>query len=456
MVLGTFIINNKNKQNRLAIPGFNIFLILMKHYLTYLFIAVVCIWTTSNINLSGDKYWKDVLKYDSRGYYAHLPAVFIFHDLHFGFLDEMDKVKYRGSHYYDYRHEVEGGIVNKYYCGTAVMQIPFFAIGHVHAKLSSHDADGFSKPYIFWLNMGSVFYLLIGLFFFEKILEGYRISKKNIRVTLLSLTFGTNAYLYYALDPGMSHVFSFFLMTWFAYVLFRSEGNPTRREIVGLGFMLGMIILVRPVNAIVVTALPFLMGDKEKKFLFFKTLWKEKGFSVLALFTMFAVISIQLILYKLQTGRFFVYSYGEAGFDFLNPHILDFLFSYRKGYFLYTPLALLSLSGLYYMKRFSALALTAFLSFTIYILSSWYMWYYGGSFSSRVMFDYAIFVFIPLAFLLENTKGGKYKILFSLIFLLVVVFQIQLYQYRHFDIHWADMTKEMYWDNFLRIDKYFK
>lgn len=45
---------------------------------------------TSNINWGGNN-WKTVLESDAKGYYAYLPAVFIYNDPNFGFFDEIEK-----------------------------------------------------------------------------------------------------------------------------------------------------------------------------------------------------------------------------------------------------------------------------------------------------------------------------------------------------------------------------
>jgi putative copper export protein len=55
---------------------------------------------------------------------------------------------------------------------------------------------------------------------------------------------------------------------------------------------------------------------------------------------------------------------------------------------------------------------------------------------------------------MQKIVNRKLKIVFlSLIFLVVVLCQVQTYQYRRMQIHWSDMNKEKYWDVFLRIDK---
>jgi len=64
-------------------------------------------------------------------------------------------------------------------------------------------------------------------------------------------------------------------------------------------------------------------------------------------------------------------------------------------------------------------------------------------------------LFIPLALLLKNSVQYvlRKNMLQILIVTLVIICQIQIYQFRYFIIHYENMTQEMYWDNFLKIKK---
>ena len=167
------------------------------------------------------------------------------------------------------------------------------------------------------------------------------------------------------------------------------------------------------------------------------------------------VLAIQPILYKMQTGSFWLYSYGDEHLDFLRPQIMSVLFSYKKGLFVYTPLLFVSLVGFYFLLKrnsYRFFCLLGFLTVITYVISSWEVWWYGGSFSQRPFIDYYAFFGILLALPLEYMKKGKLIFLFLLV-VLTLVCQIQTYQYRYYYIHWENMTKQKYWDVFLRVDK---
>ena len=121
-------------------------------------------------------------------------------------------------------------------------------------------------------------------------------------------------------------------------------------------FLLGLIVLIRPVNGYVLFSLPFLAGSSGNLKSAVRSLLNHKTSLLIGFILFILTISIQLTIYKFSTGSFFLYSYVGEGFQFLHPHMIDFLFSYKKGALLYTPLLLVALSGLiplFRMNRFS-------------------------------------------------------------------------------------------------------
>ena len=226
--------------------------------------------------------------------------------------------------------------------------------------------------------------------------------------------------------------------------------------VVALAFLIGFIILIRPVNGIIVLLLPFLAGD-------FKTLKagclfliKRYYLGIFSFVLFVSIISIQFLIYKIQTGHFFVDTYIGESFNWTNPHPIDFLFSYKKGLFVYAPVLLLCAVGvfdLFMNNRFKFYAFVFFILLLIYVLSSWWNWWYGGSFGTRVMVEYYSIFAILLLLAFKNAKLRIYKYFISTMFVAaMVVCQIQTYQYRYYHIHWEKMDKEHYWRNFLRID----
>ena len=166
------------------------------------------------------------------------------------------------------------------------------------------------------------------------------------------------------------------------------------------------------------------------------------------------------------SGKIFYFSYGAKGahFYFNNPQITDFLFSYKKGWYVYTPVMLFATFGLYRLFKLknnlsSGIFIILFLN--IYILSSWWSWWFGGSFGTRSMVDIYGLMAIPLAALIEKKRKIKFKkpIIIILLFILTFYNQFQIQQYRKGAIHYWWMNKEAYWTNFMHLHptcKYWK
>lgn len=420
---------------------------------TLVITAIILVWVSANLNW-GDGRWNNLLRSDAKGYYAYLPAVFIYHDLSFKHLDKYSDDPVWSAPFVHKAFPDREGVVDKYYAGTAFAQFPFFLAGHVVSLIKGAPLDGYSSYYLIFIQVAAIFYALLTQFLLFRILSDLNISRKIIALVIFTAVFGTNVYYYIVIEPGVSHIYSLAFVTLFAFSVSRFFRKPSGKYFLMGMFALGVVVLIRPLNILILLSIPFLAGDFSKLKNGFYFLIKNIPFLVSGLVLTFLVGFVQLIIYKIQTGDFIVYSYGEEGFDFLHPNILNFIFSYRKGLFVYTPVFYLSLLGffvLYKQSVFRFTSLVVFLFIVIYALSSWWMWYYGGSFGSRAFIDFYVFLFIPLALWLEF---GKWKKLFvSITFILIMVCMIQTIQYQYGYIHWSDMNRELYWENFLRIDK---
>ncbi|MBK9270543.1 MAG: hypothetical protein IPM48_03010 [Saprospiraceae bacterium] len=92
------------------------------------------------------------------------------------------------------------------------------------------------------------------------------------------------------------------------------------------------------------------------------------------------IIGIQLIYWNIVTGPFFYYSYrdnpGEK-LDQFNPYLLEVTFSFRKGLFVYTSMALLMIAGHWFVYKYHREWRLSVLSFSVinfYVIASWTCW----------------------------------------------------------------------------------
>ena len=337
--------------------------------------------------------------------------------------------------------------------GLAILWLPFFLPAHLFSKLMGIEALGYSWPYSLSIFAATIFYLFLGLLFLRKILLKY-FSEIVTGITLLLIVLATNLMYYTISEPGMSHVYSFTLITIFLYTTLKWVERPTLLSSFILGILAGLIVLIRPVNGrvLVFPALISISSFSE----FYQRLLNRWKFILVAGVAAVLIVMPQLIYWKMQTGQMFFNSYMDQGrFYFTNPHVFDGLFSFRKGWFIYTPVMLFSMVGLFFLKRHFigfTLAILIFMALFVYVIYSWWCWWYGGSFGSCPMIDTYGLMAIPLAaFLAAFTNKSFWKQGVGLLLVLMIALnQIQMNQYRTSLLHWDSMTRKAYFSIFLK------
>ena len=411
-------------------------------------LIVACAWYGKNLDTWGKN---KVIDNDVVSYYAYLPATIIFHDLNFDFVKTLP-TGFTGKIWVG--TAPNGKPILRMTMGLAILWFPFFLMAHLFSKIMGIEALGYSWPYSLSIFTATIFYLFVGLLFLRKILLKY-FSEIVTGITLLLVVVATNLMFYTISEPGMSHVYSFALITIFLYTTFKWIDQPTYTSSAILGLLAGLIVLIRPVNGLVLVFPALLSVNSFDEF--YQRLLNRWKFIVLAGIAAVLIILPQLFYWKMQTGQFIFNSYMDQGrFYFTNPHVFDGLFSFRKGWFIYTPVMLFSMVGLFFLKQSVkgiTTAIIVFLVMFIYVIYSWWCWWYGGSFGSRPMIDTYGIMAIPLAaFIAVVMKKSIWKqgIVGLLLILLISLNQIQMNQYRISLLHWDSMTGKAYKGIFLK------
>ncbi len=404
-----------------------------------------------------------VIQADGKGYYEYLPAIVIYKDLNFVYADTLQ------TDFYDHKKEVAGYTptingkkVDKYFIGTAVLQLPFFATAHLVANLTQdYSADGFSLIYQEFISYAALFYLFLGLIFIRKSLH---LLKTNFFVIILlqfAVLFATSLMYYAHALASFSHVYSFALVSAFMYFVLEFSISKSSYAIIFAGVFFGLIVLVRPVNGLILLFVPFLFNSFNSfiEALAYIMKYKLKQLSI-AIALALLILSIQPIIWYYQTGLWWIKPYENETLILSKPNILKFLFSYRKGFFIYAPIffvmIMASIINLITQKKLWRLGTFLFAFFsTVYILSSWHVWFYGASFGSRVMIDYYPPLIIFGSFAINHFNPfGRWSLAFAAV-LLSYIAVVQTFQYDKFILDWVNMNKEKYWQTFLKTeDKY--
>ncbi len=384
---------------------------------------------------------------DANGYYIYLPAIFIYHDLeNLGFVDQMPEQFDRK--YFLYRNQ-GGGYLSKYAPGTAILELPFFLAGHFLAPVLGYEQTGYSPPYRLAIAISTLFFTCLAFWILAHILARY-FSRGVVFATVILLLLGTNVFFYGVLQAGVTHNYLLFVFCLMLYFLDNWWREEKWQFFAFACACVGFSACIRPTE--------ILFGLVPIGFLFLR--WKQSGFSVQKLIQFgkeifsgilaFGIFIFPIFLFwKFATGSWVAYTYEQEGFYFDRPSQIWYgLFGFRKGWFIYTPLAAMAFLGLPFLAVKENLkpyfsAILWYLPINIFIVLSWYCWWYGGCFGLRAFIPTLGILAFPLALLLQEVRKFRIGLIaFVLFFLLLNIFQS--FQYQRQIMHMDAMTWKSY------------
>ncbi len=403
------------------------------------------------------KRWKDrIINYDTAHYYGYLPSAFIYKDLTLNFSGR-DSVYLYNKIFYCKTNDNKKAF--KVSMGVAECYLPGFLLAHAYTLSVGGEATGFSTPYKVALVITGLIFSIIGLIYLRKLLRIW-FDEMITSLVMLVIMIGTNLYTYVTFEGTMSHIYSFTMITAFVYYTVRWYKNPSFSYSLILGVLIGWIFLIRPTNLLVVAIFIcwgiFSFKDVKARLFLFMQHWKKL---FLLIVCSFLFIVPQILYWKLFTGSFFFYSYVGERFFFSNPHILEGLFSWRKGWLLYTPVMVLGIVGIFTLpKRIPELKFIfpIFLVVLLYITWSWWCWWYGGGFGQRSLTDWYGLIALSMACLIYWTKTKKvlFSIVVSFSIFCILFNQFQHRQFLNTSLHHDSMTREAYFYKFWSINKH--
>lgn len=383
-------------------------------------------------------------------YYAYLPALHVLGDLT---LEKTPMETALFERFYYPRAAENGGWVIKTTMGLAILQTPFFLIAQFLSLNLDYPADGYSLIYRQMAVFATIFYAFWGLFFLRRSLLLF-FSDFVVSLVLVSLLLGTNLYYYTFYETNMSHVYTFFLVSLFTWLTLSWHRETKPWKLILLAFVLGLVTLIRPVNVCI--GLFFLLYKDEKQTDLkakFNLLIQQKLSVVLAAAAFIVPLIPQLVYWHHLTGEWFYYSYEGEYFYWFKPKIWLGLFSYQKGWLVWTPLMWFALIGLILLRKQLKgffLPILVLLPVYVYIIFSWWCWWYGGGFGMRPMIDIYPILAFPLAAFMDRAYQSKFarKAVtgFYLFFILLNLFQTDLLAKGI--LHWHGTSKALYWELF--------
>ncbi len=351
-----------------------------------------------------------------------------------------------------------GNKVLKTSMGMALAYLPFYSLGYLLHYINHGSAgSGMEVEYRMMMQFNGTFYLLAALLILRYFLRKY-FEDSIVALTLLLVALGTNAYYYTIYEGCMTHVVNMFLFLLFLLITEKWHTEVTLINTILLGLLAGWLSLIRPTNVLLGILFTLYNVTSWSSFLaklkFFYSKW---NYLLLVCVSAFLVWIPQMIYWHELTGQYFFYSYLGERFYFDRPCIFNGLLGGRKGWLLYTPAGWLMLAGFIwmYLKLKSLFWSTSvFYMVFVYVIFSWWCWWYGGSFSCRAMVDVYGILSFPLACLLSavylNAKTVT-RVVFSIfLFALISLNLFQTWQYKRGIIHFDSMSYSAYRKTFLK------
>ncbi|MBK9290641.1 MAG: hypothetical protein IPM52_03275 [Bacteroidetes bacterium] len=392
---------------------------------------------------------------DGSGYYAYLTAVLIHRTTDLTPVLEAEKKRHSLDYMAHYFHKADQKLINKFYMGTALMMLPFFLAAWVFSWISGMPLDGYNIVFQYGVSLAAAFWLAIGLLATRRLLSLFGLPTKAILPSLAILVFGTNLFHYTFLQPSHSHVYSFAAIASFLTYTRLYFLHQQSRHFVLASVFFGLVLLIRPSNGLILFASAVVAGSADNLLSGIRYALSHVRMLLRGIAITLLIIGLQIIYNYPLTGRIFLWTYQNEGFNFLQPAFFQFLFSFRKGFFVYTPLMLLSLAGIvvvWKQNRWMAGSFILFFLLLVYILSSWWNWFYGDSFGMRAMVDFYSLLAIPMAMLVASLQERRILslLIFPVIAVLVVLNLFQTWQYKAGIIHPDSMNAQKYRHVFLK------
>ncbi|MEO8066811.1 MAG: hypothetical protein ABI599_03865 [Flavobacteriales bacterium] len=373
---------------------------------------------------------------DNQGYYQWLPGVIIDHNI-----DRM---------YWQYQLP-NGNWLSLFTFGVALLQLPFFLLGHVWAMAFGYPLDGFSEPYAVTNMISSAFYAALGC------VLAYRLARRYsgwpyAAVATVLIFIGTNLLYYSSHEGGMSHSYSFFLMGLFAWCTLRVQDGPRRIHVAGWVLGLGLLVLVRQLNVIAVLfALLFAMASPGGVRRFVRHLVMHPRTLIISGLVAAVPFVLMMLYWHRISGSYLLFTYGQKGEHFEWDRMVPgrVLTDIRNGWFVYTPVMVPVVAWLLWgtWKGWRpARGILVVLALTWLIYSAWWCWFLGSGFSHRGFVDLYALLAIPMAWMLRSLwRGGLVvRALSSAVLVLLLWYNLGLTE--RFTWHWSQ--EDWTWERF--------
>ena len=408
---------------------------------------------------------------DEVQYFSYLRSLWFDHD-----------VSFENEYQYFYDHQIAqsadfhrtfleletaaGRRINYGTIGCAILWSPFYAIADLWTRVRGGigrdvAVDGYSRPYVSAVAYGSAFYgfatIVLAIRAARRVVGGRSLSSG------LAVWAGTPLLFYMYIAPPFSHACSAFAVALFVTIWLRVRQTWSVRGLVALGFAGALMAMVREQDIFFVfgPALDFAVtlyqetGDRRQDT---GSRRQDTGWRGLATSAVFGVGAFalgylpQLVAYNSLNGHPGPSPLVTRKMFWTAPHAAQVLADTEHGFFFWTPLAVLALTGLVLMTVaprgvLTGNALTAqpesstggtaetrrlgacmllMVALQVYISGAVESWTVAGAFGQRRFVAITIFLVIGLAALREWIRGTSARIAVNVAIVICIWWNVAL------------------------------
>ncbi len=351
---------------------------------------------------------------DGRGYYAFARALLFQHNLDFeedwrrGYesdpriADPAFRAKYLTPN---------GHFWNHWTIGPAILWSPFLIGARALTWLADEvrgthsPADGFSKPYMVAMSVGTLSYGFLALWISLLLARKY-VPERWAFLALIGVWLATSFAFYLYVEPSFSHTHSAFLTALFVWYWDGTRDDRTWRQWLVLGAIAGLMVDTYYPNALVLVLVLIEAVSN------YWTAWKTREPRTLANLTgnhmTFAGAALLLFLPTLLTKKILWGTYFQTGYTqawyWNSPAFFKVCFS-SHGAFSWTPILIPAAFGLYLLRRSNPKLSNGFLATLfafIYFVGCYQDWHAIPSFGNRFFVSFTIFFILGLATLMKE------------------------------------------------------
>jgi hypothetical protein len=317
--------------------------------------------------------------------------------------------------------------------GSAILWAPFYGVADLWvAATGRYPRDGYSYPYIVAVCFGSAVYGVAALAL--SMIVAVRVTgvtPARALAAAVCIWVGTPLFFYMYLAPAFAHATSAFGVALFVFTWIHVRREWTVGGLVLLAAAGGLMMMVREQDAtyLVGPALDFAWQHARGP----RASIVRAGAAAAAAAIAFAIVCLpQALAYMSLNGRLGPSRLVMRKMYWDSPHVLEVLTSPRHGFFFWTPLALVAITGFLVCvarlwrsgkaagerlqhPRSLGVALAVMLGGQIYLLGAIESWTAAGAFGQRRFVGATVFLVIGMATLFGLTRHTWQRVALGLL-----------------------------------------